>query len=36
MKKILALGFTVAGVAWAVARGRRPAEDPWSRTTDRV
>lgn len=36
MKKFVAVGFTVAGVIWALARGRRPAENSWAQTTDRV
>lgn len=36
MKKIVAVGITAAGIVWALARGRRPAENSWAQNTDRV
>jgi len=36
MKKLVAVGIAVAGVAWAVLRGRGSGQNAWAETTDRV
>ena len=36
MKKILAVGLAVAGIAWAVARRSDKPADVWAQATDPV
>jgi hypothetical protein len=36
MKKFVAVAVAVAGVAWAVLRGRGSGQNTWAETTDRV
>jgi hypothetical protein len=36
VKKIVALGLTVSGIAWAVARRGSEPEDVWAQVTDRL